>query len=120
MLVDGLSRFERQVHPVDVAFDNQRNFGGLSNLITTFSAGAPNPQNGKGLIRQPFPGPPVNANEAQFMFAAVPNANGGFGVVDALELGAAGIPRRDTNAFEAGIQSIQVPNVTVVMDYWRQ
>ena len=106
--------------PVDVAFDNQRNFGGLTNIFTTFSAGAPNPQNGKCLIRIPFPGPPVNTSESQFMCCAIPNANGGFGVVDVMELGAAGIPRRDTNAFEAGIQSVQIPSVTVVMDYWRQ
>jgi hypothetical protein len=106
--------------PVDVAFDNQRNFGGLTNIFTTFSAGAPNPQNGKGLIRVPFPGPPVNATEPTFMVAAIPNANGGFGVVDVFEVGAAGVPRRDTNAFVDGIQSVQIPNVTVVMDYWRQ
>ena len=105
--------------PVDVAFDTQRNFGGISNIFTNYSAGAPNPFNGKGQIRVPFPGPPVNVSEARFMFAAVPNANGGFGVVDAFEIGAAGVPRRDTNAFVAGIQSIEVPNVTVVMDYWR-
>ena len=105
--------------PVDVAFDNQRNFGGLTNIFTTFSAGAPNPQNGKGLIRIPVAAV-VNTTEPQYMVCAVPNANGGFGVVDVMEVGAAGVPRRDTNAFEAGIQSVQIPNVTVVMDYWRQ
>lgn len=107
--------------PVDIGFDNQRNLGGLTNLSNSYSAGAPIPANGKGLIRFPlFSNVPINCNEPQFLFAAVPNALNGSGVVDVMEIAAAGVPRRDTNAFEAGIQSVPVPNVTAVMDYWRQ
>jgi len=106
--------------PVDIAFDNLRNFGGVPNRFTEFSAGAALPANGKSQVkRHPNTTAPVNANEPQFMFLAVPNAFGGSGVVDVLEL-AAGVPRRDTNAFEEGIQSIPVPNVVGVADYWRQ
>jgi hypothetical protein len=104
--------------PVDIAFDNQRNFGGLPQVTTTFSAGAGLTFNGKGLVR--INGPIVNTNEAQFMLAAVPNASGGSGVIDVFEIGAAGVPKKDVNAFVPGTQSIDAPNVTGVMDYWRQ
>lgn len=103
--------------PVDVGFDNQRNLGGQPNVTSPFSAGAPLPANGKGLIRGPAI---INNSEPQFMFAAVPNPQGGSGQVDVFELGAAGVPRRDTNAFEVGIQSVAAPNVVGVSDYWRQ
>ncbi|MCP3914441.1 MAG: beta-propeller fold lactonase family protein [bacterium] len=108
--------------PVDVAFDNQRNWGGMINPQNTFSAGGPFggiPLNGKNLIR-PTTGGFTNNNTAQFAFAAVPNAAGGGGVVDVLQINAAGAPRRDVNKFIPGIQSIDVPNVTGVSDYWRQ
>ncbi|MDE0913639.1 MAG: hypothetical protein OSB57_00505, partial [Planctomycetota bacterium] len=104
--------------PVDIAFDNLRNLGGMPNVITSFSAGSALPGNGKGLIRL-VPGP-VNSNEPGYMFAAVPNVTGGFGVVDVFDLAKAGVLRKDINAYQAGVQSIQVPNVSGVMDYWRQ
>ena len=108
--------------PVDVAFDNLRNFGGLTNITTPFSAGAPIPASGKGHVRSPINVGlvRVNASEPLFMFAAVPNASGGLGVVDVLGLAQAGVPRQDTNAFIPGIQSVQAPNVSLVMDYWRE
>jgi len=107
--------------PVDIAFDDQRNIGGLENVTTTFSAGAPIPQNGKDLVHR-FPNSfaPINTNEPQFLFAAVPNPTGGFGAIDVMGISDAGFPRKDTNAFISGIQSVQVPNVTGVMSYWRQ
>jgi hypothetical protein len=104
--------------PVDIAFDNLRNLGGLPQVTTTFSSGAGTPQNGKGLVRA-APGI-VNVNEAQFAFVAVPNSANGSGVLDVLETGAAGVPLRDANPYVAGIQSVQAPQVTVVVDYWRQ
>ncbi|MEE8469045.1 MAG: hypothetical protein V3T22_11340, partial [Planctomycetota bacterium] len=106
--------------PVDVAFDNLRNFGGLVNVTTAFSAGAPIPASGKGHVRAPLGFTIVNASEPLFMFAAVPNASGGFGVVDVMGLAQAGVPRQDTNAFLPGVQSVQAPNVSLVMDYWRE
>tara|TARA_R110002126_G_scaffold23750_13_gene82966 strand:- start:27 stop:3227 length:3201 start_codon:yes stop_codon:yes gene_type:complete len=105
--------------PEDIAFDNLRNYGGLPNIVSQFSAGAGSPQNGKGLVRVPGPAP-VNVSESQFMFVAVPNATGGSGVIDVLEIGAAGIPLKDVNPFENGTQSIPSPNVSFVIDYWRQ
>jgi len=104
--------------PVDIAFDNLRNLGGLPSMITSFSAGSALPGNGKGLVR--VVGAVVNTNEPGFMFAAVPNVTGGFGVVDVFDLAKAGVLRKDINAFQTGIQSVQVPNVSGVMDYWRQ
>ncbi len=104
--------------PVDIAFDNQRNLGGQANVITSFSAGSALPGNGKGMVRTV--GATVNANEPGYMFAAVPNVAGGFGVVDVFDLAKAGVLRKDINAFQPGIQSVQVPNVTGVMDYWSQ
>jgi hypothetical protein len=104
--------------PVDIAFDNMRNLGGLPNIITPFSAGTSLPGNGKGMVR--VNGPIINNNEPAYMFAAVPNVTGGFGVVDVFDLAKAGVLRKDINAFQPGVQSIQVPNVSGVMDYWRQ
>ena len=37
--------------PVDIAFDNLRNLGGLVNFQTPFTSGAPSPQNSKGIVR---------------------------------------------------------------------
>ena len=105
--------------PVDIAFDNMRNLGGMPNAITSFSAGTALPGNGKGMVR-PVPGGVVNNNEPAYMFAAVPNVTGGFGVVDVFDLAKAGVLRKDINAFQAGVQSILVPNVSGVMDYWSQ
>ena len=104
--------------PVDIAFDNLRNLGGLPQVTTTFSSGAGSPQNGKGLIRTA--GGVVNVNEAQFAFVAVPNSANGSGVLDVLEIGAAGVPLRDANPYVEGIQSIAAAQVTVAADYWRQ
>lgn len=106
--------------PVDIAFDNLRNLGTLSNPSTNFSAGSGVPVNGKNHYRLLSPYPPLNTQEAAFMFVAVPNSNSGGGVVDVIEIGAAGTPRKDTNAFQPGVQSIPVPNVALVVDYWRQ
>jgi len=106
--------------PVDLAFDNLRNLGGLINLSSVFSAGSAIPQNGKNIVRSIPPGVTVNTNEASYMFAAVPNAVGGSGVVDVIQLGASGLPRVDTNPFQSGVQSIPASNVTLVADYWRQ
>jgi YVTN family beta-propeller protein len=105
--------------PIDIAFDNQRNVGGLQAPASTFSAGSQLPSNGKHVMR-PVPGGYINTNEPQFLFAAVPNPLGGSGVVDVFELGAAGLPRVDTDPYTTGIQSVAVTNVTVLADYFRQ
>ncbi|MBL4770411.1 MAG: hypothetical protein JKY61_04585 [Planctomycetes bacterium] len=109
--------------PVDVAFDNQRNFGGLPNVLTDFSdtTNSPLPQNSKGMIRtHPSGFIIVNAFEAEFLFAAIPNSNGGSGVVDVLRIGAAGSSRVDVNPYQVGIQSILAPNTVGLGHYWRQ
>jgi len=103
--------------PVDIAFDNMTNFGGIVNWVTNFSAGSPVPLNGKSIVRQA--GQAVNTNQPRFMLAAVPNPTLGLGGVDAILLDGAFV-RFDVNAFEPGIQSIVAEDTTIMMDYWRQ
>jgi hypothetical protein len=104
--------------PVDVAFDNQRNFGGLANFVTTFSSGVALQQNGKSLVRTLTQ--VANTCEPQFMFVAVPNPNfGSDGVIDVIDIGG-GYTLKDTNAFVPGSQSIPCKASSSLMDYWRQ
>lgn len=104
--------------PVDVAFDNQRNYGGLANFFTYASAGFPISLNGKSLVRQLTQ--TSNTCEPQFMFVAVPNPTfGSDGVVDVVDI-AGGYNRKDVNAFVPGTQSIECTNAANLMDYWRQ
>jgi len=104
--------------PVDIAFDNLRNLGGLVNFQTPFTSGAPSPQNSKGIVRA---APAIRGvSAARFAFVAVPNAAGGSGIVNVLETGAAGVPQIDTNPYVEGVQGVLAPNVSVVADYWRQ
>ncbi|MEM6568132.1 MAG: beta-propeller fold lactonase family protein [Planctomycetota bacterium] len=105
--------------PIDIAFDNQRNLGAIPGPATNFSAGSPIPANHKGNTRVIGP-VSVNTSEPQFLFASVPNPIGGSGVVDVLALALTGLPRFDTNPYQDGIQSIPVPQVTLLSDYWRQ
>ena len=102
--------------PVDLAFDNLRNYGALPNLANAFSAGAPALFNGKSLVRGNN-GLMVPANAPAYLFVAVPNSMAG-GVVDVIEL--AGLGRFDTNHYQPGIQSVPMPGVAVLMDYFRQ
>jgi hypothetical protein len=108
--------------PVDIAFDNQRNVGGLVGPSNVFSAGSPIPGNNKSVIRfgANGTGGAQNTSEAQFLFAAVPNPVGGSGVIDVLALGATGTPRYDVDPYRVGIQSIPVPQVAVLSDYFRE
>ncbi|MEM1335563.1 MAG: hypothetical protein AAGG08_19125, partial [Actinomycetota bacterium] len=104
--------------PVDLAFDNMRNLGGLANLFSVFGAGVPLPLNGKSLVRT-FGANPNNTNEPSFMFVAVPNPVAGIGAVEVIQIDG-GFQRVDTNPFQPGDQPIVAPNVQVLMDYWRQ
>lgn len=105
--------------PVDIAFDNQRNLGGVPGPSNTFSAGSPIPANSKASYRL-IGGGGLNTSEPRFLFASVPNPIGGSGVIDVLALGVTGTPRFDTNPYVQGIQSVPVPQVTILSDYWRQ
>jgi DNA-binding beta-propeller fold protein YncE len=101
--------------PFDLAFDDQRNLGALPNFVSTFSAGAPAPLNGKSQVRQLGPGGQVvNTNEATYLFVPIRGA----GVVDVIRL-STGL-RIDTNAHVAGIQSIPASGAVLAMDYFRQ
>jgi hypothetical protein len=109
--------------PVDVAFDNLRNFGGLPNVLTDFSdtTNTPLPQNSKGMVRvDPSTNTIVNVSESGYLFAAIPNSNGGSGVVDVLRIGSAGGSRLDVNPYVQGTQSILAPNTIGLGHYWRQ
>ncbi|MCB9915692.1 MAG: hypothetical protein H6828_11165 [Planctomycetes bacterium] len=103
--------------PVDIAFDNLTNLGGIVNWVTSFSAGSPVPINGKGIVRQAGQAQPTN--RPRFVFAAVPNPTLGLGGVDVILLDGAFL-RYDTDVYEAGVQSITAPDTNVMMDYFRQ
>ena len=103
--------------PIDIAFDNQRNLGGLlSTNNNTFAAGSPLPANGKLVYRNGN----LNSSEPQFLLASVPNPVGGSGVIDVLALGQSGARLFDTDLYAEGVQSIPVPLVTILSDYFRQ
>ncbi len=103
--------------PVDIAFDNHLNLAGIVNWQTFYSAGSPVPLNGKSVVRAA--GAVIGTNSPRLMFVAVPNQNSGPGGVDVLLLDGP-LQRFDTNAFEPGIDSVDVPNVRVLSDYFRQ
>jgi hypothetical protein len=107
--------------PVDIAFDNQMNFGGLPNLNSAqFSAGQPASINGKSVVRSGNFGVGFNNTcEPVFMFLAVPNSTEGTGSVDVIRIDSGSI-RFDTNPFKAGVQSIPAPGASILMDYFRQ
>jgi len=105
--------------PVDIAFDNLRNFSGLTNYYTNdFSAGFPQVVNGKSLARTV--GNAVRpSNLPSYVFVAVPNPQqGSEGLVHVID--ASGYSLVDTNPFSPGTQSIEVTGATVLMDYFRQ
>jgi len=107
---DGLSGV-----PVDLAFDDLRNLSALTNFSTQFSAGQPLSINGKSLAK--FLGGTTLAGSAPaFLFVAVPQP----GVLDVFELSSGTLGRVDTNAFQAGLQSIPAPGVSGLMNYFRQ
>ncbi len=103
--------------PVDIAFDNLTNLGGIVNWVTSYSAGSPVPLNGKAIVRQAGAAQPTN--RPRFAFAAVPNPTQGLGGVDVILLDGAFL-RYDTNVFQPGIQSIEAPHTNILMDYFRQ
>ena len=103
--------------PVDLAFDDQRNLSALTTFSTVFSAGQPLSVNGKGLVRV-IGGGVLSVTNPQFLFVAVPASAEGPGVVDVLLL--PDLERVDTDAFDAGIQSIPAAGVTGLMSYFRQ
>ena len=103
--------------PVDLAFDNLVNLGSTPNLVSTFSAGFPLQLNGKSYVRAFTT--PAGVNQPRFLLVAVPNSNEGSGVVDVLNL-AAGFLRVDVDAHTPGVQSIAVPGVSGIMDYFRE
>ena len=109
--------------PVDIAFDNMRNMGGLVNFHPSgFSAGVPVRLNGKSLVRQTGAQGLINTSEPQYMFLAIPSPQtGSNGVVDVIDIGG-GFTRVDTNAFQGGPdpQSILAPGAFLVADYFRQ
>ena len=104
--------------PMDLAFDNQRNLGGLANpSMSLYSAGSPALINGKNLVRGAGGGV-QNTNEPALMFLSVPNSSQGGGVVDVIDLNTN--KRRDVNLYQAGVQSVPADGATLVMDFFRQ
>ncbi len=107
--------------PVDLAFDDLVNVGALPNVHSPFSAGAPAPLNGKGLVRAVLPGVFQGVSAPAHLLVAVPRPSaGGAGLVDVLQLWMAGLPRLDVDAFEPGVQSVRAARPTVLGHYFRQ
>jgi hypothetical protein len=107
--------------PVDIAQDDQINFGSLTNFegaLNNYSAGVPAAINGKSYVRL-VNGVPTGAKHPRFLFAAVPNSSEGPGVVDVINMQSSNL-RFDTDPFVAGKQSIPAPGVNLLIDYWRQ
>jgi hypothetical protein len=103
--------------PVDLAFDNLLNLGGLPNLATQWSAGTPAVANGKAQVKK-VSGTAFATNQPTYMFLTIPNSSQGPGVIDAIEL--ATQKRFDTDPFLTGVQSIPAAGALGVMDYFRQ
>ena len=103
--------------PVDLAFDNLRNLGGLPDPANPFGAGTPAVVNGKAQVKKLSFGA-FASNQPTYMFVTVPNSSEGPGVIDAIEL--ATMQRIDTDPFLSGIQSIPAKGALGVMDYFRQ
>jgi hypothetical protein len=61
----------------------------------------------------------TGAKHPRFLFAAVPNSIEGPGVVDVIDLQSSNL-RFDTDPYLPGKQSIPVPGVNLLIDYWRQ
>jgi len=103
--------------PVDIAFDDQLNLSALTNFSTQFSARQPLSLNGKSLVR--FANSAyVPANAPALLFLAVPASTASAGAVDVIRLATG--QRRDADVFQPGIQSIAVPGVSGLMDFFRQ
>jgi len=105
--------------PVDIAFDNLRNYAGLQNgYPNPFSAGAPVVVNGKSLARS-IAGSVRPSNAPDYLFVAVPDSGPGTtGSIQVIDASAYGLV--DTNPYQAGVQAIDAPDVTSLMDYFRQ
>lgn len=107
--------------PVDIAQDDQINFGALTNfegILANYSAGVPAAINGKSYVRL-VNNTPTGAKHPRFLFAAVPNSSEGPGVVDVINLQSSNL-RFDTDPYLVGKQSIPAPGVNLLIDYWRQ
>ena len=106
--------------PVDIAFDNQNNLGGVvGHNVQQFSVGTPKLLNGKSLVRRTTVSGYVPTVAPQLCFLAVPNSSEGPGVIDVIDIDA-GNQRVDTDRYLPGTQSIPAPGAITVMDYWRQ
>ena len=104
--------------PLDLAFDDQRNFGALPNRRTRFGHGAPAPMNGKDLVRD-VPGRGIeNTSEPALLFVAVAGRAAGAGAVDVIDLATG--ERVDVDVFLPGVQSIPATGARLVMGYFRQ
>jgi hypothetical protein len=101
---------------VDIAFDNLLNLGAVQNMANPYSAGSPVIVNGKCLVRAtPAAIPACNS---RYAFFSIPNSQGSEGVVDVISL--SNFTRFDVNPYEDGIQSVEVPGVRLLADYFRQ
>jgi DNA-binding beta-propeller fold protein YncE len=105
--------------PFDFAFDDMVNLGGVQNVAPTQAAGTPALLNGKSYVRAGPGGLPVGAKSPRFLLAAVPASSEGPGVVDVINVQSGNL-RFDTDPYLPGTQSIPVPGVSAVVDYWRQ
>ncbi len=104
--------------PTDLAFDDQRNLGALTNYHTVFSHGTPVPANGKSLVRDVLGVGVLSTNEPTYAFVPTRSFRDEQELIDVIDL-RTGL-RVDTNSFVAGVQSIPISGANKTMDYFRQ
>ena len=103
--------------PVDIAFDNWRHIAGFPNVFNPYSSGLPLQLNGKGIVRAT---PAIRRTSTpSLLLVAVPNPFQGSGVIDVVRL-TGSLVRQDTDPYQPGTQSVAVPDVALLMDFFRQ
>jgi hypothetical protein len=101
--------------PTDLAFDDLKNLGALSNPSL---GGAAANVNGKNLVRT-VAGAWLRTNDPHYLFVPVQDAASGLGRgVDVIELASGA--RIDVDAYTPGVQSIRARGVALAVDYFRQ
>ena len=102
--------------PSSIAFDEIVNYSEYPSPSSLYTSGNAAVVNGKATFRDQGTGVLRRTNDANYMFVAIPDAS----VVDVVNLGLQGQPLVDTCVYEAGVQSIPVPDVRFLTGYFGQ
>lgn len=102
--------------PSSIAFDELVNYSEYPSPSSPYSSGFPAAVNGKAPLRDRGTGSMQLTNDARFLFVAIPDA----GVVDVVDLLSSSPTLFDTCVYDAGVQSIPVPDVRFLTGYFGQ